>query len=493
MLQGIADSDLNSDQIREDARRTLKHLQDLRRAEPIDKPGGGNVPGPRPPRPTPTPDPPASGPADPKQLGSTQLSSSSGTLTNPVVADQHAKPDSGALPTSSSAPAARSVIPDFMLQGIVNSDLNDAATRASAQKTLDTSAKFREERQATDKAGATSNQDGTAPKVDSVTSQRLIYTMQGSADDARLPGAWQRDEGSPNASSQDYLVVRTWGNMAIGLNMFDATYGRNGIDGVGGRATASIHYGQGFANAFWTSGTNQVVFGDGNAVLQHFAEVTTLGVHEMTHGLVASTAKFVYQGQSGALDESFSDVAAVVAEQRANFQNVDQASWLFGQGCLGPGINGTALRSLARPGTAYNDPRLGGKDPQPWHMADYNNTKGDNGGVHINSGIPNHAFYQVAKRFGGKSWELAGWLWYLALTSPTVGPNCDFMTFATATYGIAVSELSDKQAGQVFSSWATVGINLKKIKPPDPRTDDMITAGGASGTVEEVGELVLTK
>ena len=63
---------------------------------------------------------------------------------------------------------------------------------------------------------------------------------------------------------------------------------------------------------------------------------------------------------------------------------------------------------MKAPGTAYDDPRLGGKDPQPAHMGDYVDTTDDNGGVHINSGIPNHAFYLAATALGGHSWEKAG-------------------------------------------------------------------------------------
>src|SRR5262249_60002567 len=71
-------------------------------------------------------------------------------------------------------------------------------------------------------------------------------------------------------------------------------------------------------------------------------------------------------------------------------------------------IPGDALRWMKAPGTAYDDPLLGGKDPQPAHMSNYVQTTSDNGGVHINSGIPNHAFYLAAVALGAHSWDKAG-------------------------------------------------------------------------------------
>ncbi len=102
-----------------------------------------------------------------------------------------------------------------------------------------------------------------------------------------------------------------------------------------------------------------------------------------------------------------------------------QASWLIGEGIFTDAVQGVALRSLAAPGTAYDDDVLG-RDPQPAHMDDYVQTADDNGGVHINSGIPNHAFYLTALALGGKAWERAGLVWYRTLTSGTLSPTADF-------------------------------------------------------------------
>jgi Zn-dependent metalloprotease len=92
-------------------------------------------------------------------------------------------------------------------------------------------------------------------------------------------------------------------------------------------------------------------------------------------------------------------------------QTVEQADWLVGDKLFKPGIGIRGLYSLAKPGTAYNNSVLG-HDPQPAHMRNYVKTDGDNGGVHINAGILNHAFYLTAMKLGGHSWERAGRVWY---------------------------------------------------------------------------------
>ena len=160
-----------------------------------------------------------------------------------------------------------------------------------------------------------------------------------------------------------------------------------------------------YDNAFW-DGT-QMVFGDGDGVifLPFTRSVDVIG-HELAHGVTQYTSGLNYQDQSGALNESVSDVFGVLVKQRLLGQTADQADWLVGAELLAPGVNGVALRSMAAPGTAYDDPRLG-KDPQPGHMRDYVDTTDDNGGVHINSGIPNKAFHVARddprrQRLGGR-------------------------------------------------------------------------------------------
>jgi hypothetical protein len=125
----------------------------------------------------------------------------------------------------------------------------------------------------------------------------------------------------------------------------------------------------------------------------------------------------VYQGESGALNEHIADAFGAMVDQWRAGQTVEEADWLVGKEILGEGVTGTALRSLKEHGTAHDDDLLG-KDPQPGHMDDFVRTHDDNGGVHINSGIPNRAFYEIAAQLGGHSWEHAGRVIYATLGNP---------------------------------------------------------------------------
>src|SRR5207253_4255623 len=166
-----------------------------------------------------------------------------------------------------------------------------------------------------------------------------------------------------------------------------------------------------------------------------------------------------YQGEPGALNESVSDVFGSLVKQNALGQTAEQADWLIGAGLFAPGVKGKALRSMKEPGTAYDDPRIG-KDPQPAHMRGYVKTEDDNGGVHINSGIPNRAFCLTALGFGGPAWRKAGRVWYLALTD-LLGEKASFADAARATIAVAEKELGKDAAEVVRGAWSAVGVRVK--------------------------------
>ena len=181
----------------------------------------------------------------------------------------------------------------------------------------------------------------------------------------------------------------------------------------------------------------------------------------MTHGVTQYEAKLVYRNQSGALNESFSDVFGSLVKQRTLNQTATEADWLIGAGLFTPNVDGQGLRSMKAPGTAYNDPVLG-RDPQPAHLNDFVNTTSDNRGVHINSGIPNHAFYVAATEIGGNAWEKAGQIWYIALRDKLqaesnfqVAANLTFQT-AGELFGVGSSEQQAVRGG-----WGVVGINVE--------------------------------
>ena len=230
-----------------------------------------------------------------------------------------------------------------------------------------------------------------------------------------------------------------------------AAFGRSSFDGDGATVVATVHYGQRYDNAFW-NGT-QLVFGDGDGrVFERFTKPVDVLGHEFAHAVTEHTAGLVYQDQPGALNESFSDVFAACLKQRLLGQQAREGDWLIGAGLFVPGIEARALRDMAAPGTAYDDPVLG-RDPQVGHLDDFVVTEDDNGGVHLNSGIPNRAFHLAATAVGGTSWEGAGRIWWAALTGGAAGPHTDFAGFAAIT----VEEAGDHRPA-VEDAWAEVGV-----------------------------------
>ena len=218
---------------------------------------------------------------------------------------------------------------------------------------------------------------------------------------------------------------------------------------------SSVHYSHAFDNAFWNG--LQMVYRDGDGtVFGSFTACVDVIGHEMTHGVVQTEANLAYEGQPGALNESIADVFGTLAKQWHLKQTVDEADWLIGAGLLKhPGAK--AIRSMKAPGTACDDPALGGKDRQPAHMRDFVHTTAEDGGVHINSGIPNHAFFIFATALGGHAWETAGEVWYDALCSG-LRETTDLRAFAEATKRAAAA-IDARTAEAVLKAWEEVGIS----------------------------------
>ncbi len=178
--------------------------------------------------------------------------------------------------------------------------------------------------------------------------------------------------------------------------MFARVFARDSIDDAGMPLEATVHYGDRYDNAFWDG--ERMVFGDGDGeVFRGFTQSISVIGHELAHGVTERTARLRYQGQSGALNEHVSDVFGALVEQYSMGQDAESATWLIGEGVFTDAVEGRAIRSMIEPGTAYDDDILG-KDPQPDHFDRYIDTDEDNGGVHLNSGIPNRAFALAARR-----------------------------------------------------------------------------------------------
>jgi len=288
----------------------------------------------------------------------------------------------------------------------------------------------------------------------------LRRTIYDAGTKARLPGKLVRGEGDP--ASKDVAVNEAYDGLGATYDFYHAAYDRNSIDDKGLRLDASVHYRKRYDNAFW-DGT-QMIFGDGDGVLfERFTVSVDVIGHELTHGVTQYEADLAYEGQSGALNESFSDVFGSLVKQHVLGQTAAQADWLIGAGLFAPGVKGVALRSMKAPGSAYDDPRLG-KDPQPAHMKDYVEGEDDNGGVHVNSGIPNRAFYLAAVALGGRAWEGAGRAWYEALTG-LLQSDAQFADAAAATTEAAGDALGAAAAKTVAKAWADVGVGQPVARP----------------------------
>jgi Zn-dependent metalloprotease len=305
----------------------------------------------------------------------------------------------------------------------------------------------------------------------------LAWTVHDAESTTSLPGAPVRSAGDPETG--DVAVDEAATGIKATLAMFSEVLSRDSHDDAGAPVSLTVHYGSRYNNAFW-DGT-QLVFGDGDGrVFERFTKPVDVLAHEFSHALVEYTAGLVYQGQSGALNESVCDVFASCLKQRLLGQDASAGDWLIGEGIFMPSINARALRDMAAPGTAYDDPEVGA-DPQVGHMDDYIETSDDNGGVHLNSGIPNKAFQLAAVAIGGTAIEGAGRVWYDALVGGGVTEDADFATFAAATVAAA-----GQHADAVREAWAQVGVEPAAGTPVsrDSRRLRVERSGGFMGRTE---------
>ena len=210
-----------------------------------------------------------------------------------------------------------------------------------------------------------------------------------------------------------------------------------------------------------------MVFGDGDGlVFTDFTRSLDVIAHELTHGVTEFTANLEYHNQSGALNESISDVFGSLVKQWSLKQTADAADWLIGEEVFTPQIEADALRSMKSPGSAYDNDLIG-KDPQPDRMDKFvelpDTEEGDWGGVHINSGIPNRAFYLTAVAIGGFSWEAPGHIWYASLLASNEFTR--FQDFADTTY-VKAGQLygtGSTEQKAVAAAWQEVGIGTTGI------------------------------
>lgn len=344
-------------------------------------------------------------------------------------------------------PTFCTIVPPHVLDTLARSD--DPALAGPARRTLERDALERTHRRLTTVIGAPTL---APPEALADQPNRTIHDARHKQD---LPGKKVRGEG--DKPGKDATVNRAYAGLGATFDLFLKAYERNSINGEGLPLSATVHFGEDYNNAFWNG--EQMVFGDGDGeiFLDFTIPVDVIG-HELAHGVTQYTANLTYFGQPGALNESMSDVFGSLIKQYTLGQSAADADWLIGAGLLAPRVTGKALRSMKEPGTAYDDDVLG-KDPQPATMDDYVRTGRDNGGVHINSGIPNHAFYLTATALGGNAWERAGQIWYDVLTGGELDSEANFSDFANLTLAQARATYGEGEELQaVTKAWEQVGV-----------------------------------
>ncbi|MEU8434950.1 M4 family metallopeptidase [Streptomyces sp. NPDC029216] len=343
------------------------------------------------------------------------------------------------------------IIPPYILDKLLESP--DADLRQAALDTLLTTARLRGERTVrASLAGATATAgDG----------RRTIFDCDEGVSLRRA--ALVRTEDGPE--STDTAVNQAFIGLGLTRDFYRDVFQRDSIDDQGMRLDGYVHFDVQFNNAFWDG--QEMVFGDGDG--KEFSNLTgSLDViaHELTHGVTENTARLEYHNQSGALNESMSDVFGSLVRQWSLKQKAEDADWKIGADVWTPGIGGDALRSLKEPGQAYNNPQFG-KDPQPDRMSRFihlpDTPRGDSGGVHFNSGIPNKAFYLTAVAIGGFAWEGAGHIWYDSLRASTA--DASFQDFADTTYQKAgdLFGVGSPEQSAVLAAWAGVEIQISGV------------------------------
>lgn len=268
---------------------------------------------------------------------------------------------------------------------------------------------------------------------------------------------------NPKGISAHYNAETAW-------DYFKSSFNRNSINGNGGDVVSFINVaddgGGGLDNAFWNG--QYMFYGNGNVMYKPLAGGLDVGGHEMTHGVVQETANLEYQGESGAMNESFADVFGTL---------IDRSDWKVGEDVVMPGqFAGGCLRDLQNPHNGGNS--LADNGWQPAHMNEKYTGTGDNGGVHINSGIPNHAYYLIANALGK---NVAEQIYYRAL-SLYLTKSSQFIDLRLAVVKAAedLHGAGSSQSNTVKQSFDAVGIgngsgtNTTPTLPTNPGSNKII-------------------
>lgn len=258
---------------------------------------------------------------------------------------------------------------------------------------------------------------------------------------------WDRTAAGAGAAVDAHV------NAAAVYDYYKTKHARNAIDGAGGALVSTAHFGNQFDNAFWDPDLNQMAYGDGGQLFRPLSAGLDVVAHEFTHGVTTATSNLRYQNQSGALNESVSDIFGAFIEHAVKADAVK--NWTMGE-------------DIAKQAGLLRDFKNPAAGDQPAHMTKYVNTQQDSGGVHINSGIPNNAAYlmtvggtnpvsKVEVKFG-IGWEKSEKVWYRANTKYFLTTT----NFAQAVTGVMSAAkdvaLTDNEINIVDCAWKAVGL-----------------------------------
>jgi hypothetical protein len=247
-----------------------------------------------------------------------------------------------------------------------------------------------------------------------------------------------------------------------------------------------------------------MTYGDGDGT--NYTPLVTLDIagHEMTHGVTERTANLTYSGESGAINESMSDVFGAMVELYSRGGTVTADTWKIGEQAYTPATAGDALRYMNNPHLAGNAGFTSNDDPD--HYSERYTGTSDSGGVHINSGIGNHVFYLTA---AGGTHHLSGVtvtgigtsdaerIWYRALTVyMTSGTNYAGARTATLNAATDLFGSTGTQYNTVATAWCAAGIgacpttatptptpNSTPTPNPTPTSSELLVNGGFEGSV----------
>jgi Zn-dependent metalloprotease len=332
------------------------------------------------------------------------------------------------------APGAYSVLPPYLLKEMARRNPGDAGLKRAYNEAVEME----------EKPSFLQAHGEAAPH-----GEREIYDAQSKYDQ---PGQKARFENEPATGNDE--VDKAYDYSGIIREFYQKEFGRNSIDGQGMKFISTVNYGGNYQNAYWDG--SQMIYGHQGAKspFRSFVLLDLCG-HEITHGVTEKESDLDYHGQAGSLNESISDVFGELIKQYAKKQTAEEADWLVGDGIWKEGIHGRGVRDMLNPGTAYDDPKLG-KDPQPADMKHFKTTFDDEGGVHINSGIPNRAFALFARSVGGYAWKDPGHIWFAARKAAGSFPH--FADFAYQTIKQAKLTGNQDEVEKLKKAWETVGV-----------------------------------